>query len=188
MMHRGPIIAIVVGLITATALIAGSYVSQASAPSVVRLNGVALDITYLNGSSPIFGPTVQNACNETDPAGPGLPLLVPTCPSELVNGASYNVPFFVTGNPGHSPGLWTNMTVTAPFAFQLFPAPSGSPNSASTARGDFEANQTFLYQVGAWTSWDMVFALPSSFGPVAGGLWLQATLTVQPTNQTLFVS
>lgn len=169
----------VVGITLAGSL-TGLYLAE---PVVVRFEGVALQVTYLNGSADIFGPTEQNACNET------LPLLgpygVPHCPRLLVGGVSYDIQFFVIGDYGTSPGLWTTWTVTAPFDFELNPNMYGwVPTTHSAATGLYEGGGHFLYTVGEFTSWALVFTLPTTFHSPPSGLWLNATLLVEPTNQT----
>ncbi len=101
-------IAVFLAVIAGVAVVAGSYSTLVSGPTAVRLDGVALTITYLNGSLPIFGPTHQNACNESEPTGyvgPWSPPFGPDCPTELVQGNSYDLQFFITGNSDDSAGL-----------------------------------------------------------------------------------
>jgi hypothetical protein len=184
---RGSLVAIFLGSLLGVALVVGSYSVPVQGPARVNLDGVALTVTYLNRSSSLFGPVEQNGCNETLPTTSGWPTFGPRCPAQLVVGTTYDLQFFVTGNPGSSPGLWVNMTVAAPFDFQLYPAPTDNPTWLSNGSGLYEATQTQLYQMGQWSGWALVFTFPAALGPVgpnAGGLWLRASLTVQPTNQT----
>jgi hypothetical protein len=183
---RNSLAAVILGVIAASALVTASYATAVSKPAAVHVDGVELKITYLNGASPLFGPTEQNACYETVPLPIGDPTFGPECPSQIVAGSSYDLQFFVTGNPGDSPGLWANMTVAAPFSFQLFPAPSNHPTTYSNQSGLFQSNQSMLYDNGEWTSWALVFTFPVAPSSAPGGLWLDATLTIQTTNHTLY--
>ncbi len=76
------------------------------------------------------------------------------------------------------------MTVTAPFEFQLVPAPTDNPTTCSNATGLFQSAQAELYSGGDWSGWALLFVYPDYLGPQPGGLWLHASLTIQPTNQT----
>jgi hypothetical protein len=182
---RHSIVALVVGTIIATALVASSYSAHVAGPAAVKFDGVTLQILYLGGSPQTFGPAHQNACNETFPTGPDWPSFGPECPGELVTGDSYDLQFFVTGDSGSSPGLWTNMTVSGPFEFEVNPQSQGTiPTSYSSTTGLYEGGQNQLYSAGEWSGWALVFTLPTTFTAPPAGLWLNASLTVQPTNQT----
>lgn len=192
MRSLGPVLAVVIAIIAAAALVGGTYASYVAPPTVVRFDGVALSIHYGNGSSGLFGPAQQNSCNETLPWGPQWSALGPSCPPQLVGGASYVLQFIVlgnpclpSGNPCSALGLWTNLTLRASFFFQLNPIQWGaSDTSLNSSTGLFQANQTFLFGPGDWEGWVAVFTLPSHFAPPPWGLWLNATLSIQLTNQT----
>ncbi len=185
MTARRSALAVLVGALVATFLVVGSSLGPVARPDVVRFDGVELQIDYLNGSPPTFGPPSQNACNETFPVGSSSPPPAPECPEELFGGSSYDLWFFEAGNPGGSPGLWANMTVAGPFFFQVNPGLSGdTPTIYSSANGTFVGGDHFLYGLGEWSGWALVFTLPTSLSPPAGGLWFDATLTIQPTNET----
>lgn len=184
MTARRSALALLVGALVAIVLVVGSYPAHVAGPNVVRFDGVALHIHYLNDSSQTFGPATQNACNETFPIGRTSPPQ-PECPKELVGGASYDLWFFETGNPGISPGLWANMTVAGPFFFQVNPGVYGdTPTTYSSANGTFVGGDHFLYGVGQWSGWDLAFTFPPTLTSPAGGLWMNANLTVQLTNET----
>lgn len=177
--------AVIVGVIVATALVIGSFAFHTVPTTPVRLDGVEVNTTYLSGSASIFGPPSQNGCNQTFPMGQQWPTLRSICPTQLVGGDSYDAQIFVTGNPGNWPGLWANMTVTAPFNFTIDPEALGSlPTVLSSTTGLFEGGANLLFDSGEWMTWAMVFTVPQGFASPSGGLWLHATLTVQPTNQT----
>ena len=182
---RHSVLAIVLGVVAASAMVAGSYAGHAAGAHVVQFNGVRLDTVYLNDSPEVFGPAVQNACNESLPTGPSWPGFGPECPAQLVGGVSYDIVFFMIGHVGSLPGLWANMTVTAPFAFQVNPGTAGDiPTAYSGTTGLFESGDHFLYTGGEWMGWALVFTMPTRFSFPPGGLWLNASLTIQPTNQT----
>lgn len=158
-----------------------------SGPIAVWFDGVALTTTYLNGSAQIFGPTSQNACNETLPVGPQWPNLHPDCPALLTGGTAYDLIFLDTGNPGYSPGLWTNITVTAPFNFSVDPGYIGQvPTSYSTSTGLYTGGSNMLFDQGEWIGSALVFTMPNDLSSPSTGLWLHATLVVQPTNETTY--
>jgi len=183
-------LAVVIGVITAAAVVTVSLTAHVSAAPVnVQFDGVALTLTYLNRFSPIFGLPNQtwNACLETLPSTPPWPgsALGPGCPNQLIRGSSYDFAFFVTGNPGYSPGLWVNLTLTAPFNFSVNPGSAAAfPTVFSNSSGLFEGGGDQLFDTGSWWGWDLVFTFPQTFESPPGGLWLHATLTVQPTIQT----
>jgi hypothetical protein len=184
-MPRLPL-AVVAGVLIGLALVAASYGLRAPAPTQVRFDGVALSIAYLNGSSEVFGPTDQNACNETLVIGPGSSL-APECPKVLVEGTAYAVQFFMMGNGGTSPGLWANMTLTAPFNFTVDPGMMGQiPTTYSTSTGLYTGGENELYDQGSYSGIVFEFTMPTGFPSPAQGLWLHAALTVQPTNQTTY--
>ncbi len=178
-------LAVAVGVVVAAAVVIGSLATAATPRTTERFDGVAINITYLSGSSSIFGPASQNACDQTFPPGPGSPGFGPSCPTELIGGTSYNFAIFVTGNPGTWPGLWVNLSVSAPFNFTVNPWTAASnPTVPSHVNGLFEGGGDQLFDAGNWWSWNLVFTFPQTYASHPGGLWLHATLTVQPTNQT----
>ena len=67
MPSRGPVVAVIVALMAALALVGGTYSAYVAGPTIVRFDGLALNITYGNGSSGVYGPPEQNACHETLP-------------------------------------------------------------------------------------------------------------------------
>jgi len=186
-MARRALLVGLAGVIVGISLVGAVYGPHVSGPIQVRFDGVALTTTYLNGSSTLFGPAHQNACNETFPAGPGWPSTGPDCPALLTGGTQYDLYFFETGNPGYSPGLWANMTVRAPFDFAVEPGVEGSiPTTYSAITGLYTGGANLLFDHGEWSGWGLVFTMPDSFPSHPSGLWLNATLTVQPTNQTYY--
>jgi len=177
--------AFVGGVIIAAAIVTASMATYIAPVSSVRFDGVAIRTTYLNVSASIFGPPSQNACNQTFPLGPQWPTGRPGCPSQLDVGQSYDFGIFVTGNPGSWPGLWANLTVSAPFNFSVNPGSAASfPTVFSKATGLFEGGGDQLFDAGSWWSWNLVFTFPPPSTSPPAGLWLNAALTVQPTNQT----
>ncbi len=186
-MARRSLAAMLLGAVVGLALVGSATGFQLAhtTPVVVRFGGVALDITYLNGSAHVFGATDQNACNESLAIGPSTPALRPDCPGALVGGVSYDLQFFVAGNAGSAPGLWTNWTVTAPFDFELNPNMYGwVPTTFSAVTGLYEGGGHFLYTAGEFSGWALVFTMPTTLHSPPSGLWLNATLMVEPTNQT----
>lgn len=156
---------------------------RSSPPPQVHLDGITLHITYLNGSSQLFGPPDQNACNETLHAFPGPPPS-PDCPSLLIGGNPYEFGFFCTGNFGSSPGVWTNFTLSAPFAFAVDPGYIGQiPTTYSASTGLFTGGANMLFSQGEWICSSLEFTMPRSSPSSPTGLWLNATLAVQPTNE-----
>jgi hypothetical protein len=177
--------AVVIGVIIAAAMVTASFATHTTTASTVQFDGVAIATTYLNGSSPIFGPPSQNSCDESPSLGTQWPGPGAGCPSQLVGGDSYDFAFFATGNPGSWPGLWANLTLTAPFNFTVNPGTAASiPTVLSRATGLFVGGGNQLFGAGEWWTWNLVFTMPQPYASPPGGLWLHATLTVQPTNQT----
>ncbi|MGP8146966.1 MAG: hypothetical protein ACLQAS_06100 [Thermoplasmata archaeon] len=180
--------AAVVGVIIGAAFVTVPLSIHGVPTTTVQFDGVEVNTTYLNGSASIFGPPSQNGCNQTFPIGPQWPTASSNCPTQLVGGTSYDFSFFETGNPGSWPGLWANMTVMAPFNFTIDPGVLGSvPTTLSSATGLFEGGANELFDSGEYMGWALVFTFPQSFTSPSGGLWLHATLTVQPTNQTTMI-
>ena len=189
MAGRHSVLTVAVGTLVAVTLVVGTYSSHVIGPITVRFDGVALHSVYLNNSSEYMpryiGPVEQNACDETFSLGPGSPSLRQDCPIQLVGGHSYDFGFFTVGNPGNSPGLWANMTVTAPFHFEVNPGLYGViPTTYSNTTGLYEGGDHFLYGAGEWLGWVLVFTFPTALNSPLGGLWLNANLTIQPTNET----
>lgn len=170
----------------AVALVAASFHTLSLTASTVRFDGVTMTITYRNGSALIFGPPSQNACDQTFPIGSPTSHDTPDCPAQLVGGNSYDFAVFWTGNNGEWPGLWVNLTVTAPFNFTVNPQTAASiPTVFSPFTDLFQSGGDQLFDSGNWWSWNLVFTFPYVFPSPSGGLWLTATLTVDPTNQTI---
>jgi hypothetical protein len=175
MAPRYPTLAIVLGTLAGVAIIAGSYSFHTVGPSVLRFDGVELNMTSVNGSHSV-GPTEQNACNIAGSA----------CPAELIGGTSYNFQIFLAGNFGSSPGVWANMTVTAPFSLELNPGMEGSlPTTYSSSTGLYTGGGHFLFDRGEFGGLNLVFTVPTGFHSNTSPLWLNATLVVQTTNQTI---
>jgi hypothetical protein len=185
MRSRTPSVAAILGVIAAVALVSGTYLVYVAPPTVVRFDGVALNTTYGSGSPEYFGPPVQNACNETLSPERGIPLS-PSCPTQVIQGDSYDIVFYVAGHAGSSPGLWVNMTMVGAFVFEVNPGTLGNiPTTYSTATGLYQGGADELFTGGEYMGWGLVFTLPNSYKVPAGGLWFSANVTIQPTNQTL---
>jgi len=185
MTARRAVVALAVGAIVGVAVVAGVIEPPGTVPATIRFDGLQLQVTYLNGSSPLFGSVEQNACNQTllMPFGPPL---TPACPVSLVDGNPYDLVFYWTGDPvGFSPGLWTNFTITAPFNFTMDPGYIGSiPTIYSTTLGAYVGGANMLFSGGEYIGSALVSNLPTNFPPASPGLWLHGTLSVQPTNET----
>jgi len=185
MTARRAVVALAVGAIVGVVVVAGSFQPLGASPARVSFDGIQLQVTYLNGSSQVFGPVDQNACNETlhMPSGPPL---TPECPAALVDGSSYSFEFYWTGDPvGFSPGLWTNFTITAPFNFTVDPGYIGSVlTSYSTTLGVYVGGANMLFSGGEYIGSALVFNMPNNLHPASPVLWLHGTLSVQPTNET----
>jgi hypothetical protein len=181
---RDSLIAVVIGSIAGIALVAISYSPYVAPSNMVRFDGVALSTTYLNGAPEYFGPPVQNSCNETVSSESYIDLS-PSCPSQVVRGGSYNIIFYVAGYAGSSPGLWVNMTTLGSFVFEVNPGTEGNiPTTYSTAAGLYQGGAHQLFTGYEYMGWDLQFTLPNSYRAPAWGFWFNATVTVQPTNQT----
>ena len=187
MARRHSIVAIAVAVLLGLTLVLGSYLAQTPNPASIRFDGVSLNTSYLGGISHVFGPTEQNACNESA-LSQNLLNFRPSCPTQLVGGTSYAIQFFVSGYAGSSPGLWVNMSVEGVLYFQVNPGTSGAlpPGGSYSLTPDADGADQ-LYVPGEVSSWVLVFTFPNSLPStvhVPGGLWFYAWLTVQPTDET----
>lgn len=181
-----PVSAAVLGAIAGALLVvsATAFYLPSPGPVVVQFDGVDLSVTYLNGSKPIFGPSHENACNESVPywlhGGPD-------CPTYLVGGQTYAFAFLVVWSPGPLPGIWTNWTVNASFSFETNPGTHGWVRTTySSSSGFYQGGGHLLLSQGEGFGLSLFFTMPTTVKAPASGLWLNATLSVQPTNQTFY--